>query len=92
MRHSIGLACLLAALSVAADDCAPVIVLPLMPHPAEYSSFPQYREAMQAWQMMAKSIMARGGTIQPPDMPQPAYFNSPEHYQEALRAWQSLFQ
>jgi hypothetical protein len=96
MRKSLLSRCLLcgllsAAPIVFADNGCALIVLPPMPASGQYPSLLQYQEALQAWQVMAQSLIARSTNVQPPYMPQPYQYRSFPQYQEALQIWQNLY-
>ena len=75
-------------LACEADTC---VVIPPMPSSIAYNSLEQYREALTAWQTMAKLLIERNVSAQPPAMPMPSQYRDHAHYQEALKLWQNLY-
>jgi tetratricopeptide (TPR) repeat protein len=61
-----------------------------MPMPTQYNNLEQYQQALQIWENVNKTIVARNGSIQLPSMPLPTQYKNLDQYQHALQVWENV--
>jgi tetratricopeptide (TPR) repeat protein len=61
-----------------------------MPMPTQYNNLEQYQQALQIWEQVNKTIVARNGSIQLPSMPLPTQYRNLDQYQQALQVWENV--
>ena len=61
-----------------------------MPMPTQYNNLEQYQQALQIWEQVNKTIVARNGSVQLPPMPMPTQYKNLDQYQQALQVWENV--